>query len=1068
MVAYELDAEDVPVGVPYHAVRIFREPLENAKSGGVGQPLNTARRERRSARRQLWRRKARLAHVLHLWRNAGLPVETTTAGHGVVALRAKAASAPIPLPLLPAVLLKLAKRRGYAGSFRVRGEREDAGQVQPGIERLHAEMQASGCATLGAYLHHRHQSGLTLKLKQAGLYADRALVQQEFDQIWRTQLAHAPELATQVADKPLRDALAEVLLGQRPLRSPRAMVGRCALEPNLPRAPAAQPAVQAFRIEKTLADLRWGGVRSGSPLTPQQRGVIRELLHSQKEVTFSALHKRLAAAGYPGPVGVRLNLERGGREALSGDSTRATLRTLKLLDKWDALSEVTQERVINFLAELGSPETVDQPGWETRVRGASDRPNRPRPVTLDPLMVAFINSMVATGRFGRLGAMGFASGRAAYSLKALKRLTACMRDEGCDEAGAVLRCYPTGSLPRRLATEAVPPPPETGSIVVDVALRQVHREVRRAIETLGGPPRQVIVELARDMALGIEKRNELTWRMRQNERARRKAMDELRAHGVDPTPPKIRRYLLWQEQGKGSCPYCDRTIGFADAMSGDATNFEHIRPQSLTQVRRRRADLVLAHAACNHAKGNRTPWQAFNTEPDRWRIVEARAEQFKERARNKELDPQSRANLRHKAKLLVERDFEPEVLDQAAIDEFADRQLHATSWIAKAVRQWLEGLCPDTYAARGELTANLRRAWGLETVIPQVRFDEGLSVPDELGQSISRDDFDRYRPFWEGHRAPGEERYPDKRADHRHHLIDALVIGLCTRSVYQRMAENRKAQMESGQRGFSLTIPPPLDNLRDLAVALVRNCNLSHKTDRWPGGALFKDTAYGVLERIETSTGTVDRTLAVRKKLSDLAPAKASADAVRKALKGIASEEVRGLVEAAFETRLLAGRSPQAALAEPVWYPAYGTHICRVRVLAGDAGLATAIHHGVDKRHVKHLIPEGYAYMEVGPGTAGRPFVCLVPQAEALRSGRQLPQGFIRFCKGDTVVDQRDGLRFVIRQIKTEGGGALCMVHHVETRGYDDLKGIGGIRKVSGKALLNLRPWRESWPNTAS
>jgi CRISPR-associated endonuclease Csn1 len=248
----------------------------------------------------------------------------------------------------------------------------------------------------------------------------------------------------------------------------------------------------------------------------------------------------------------------------------------------------------------------------------------------------------------------------------------------------------------------------------------------------------------------------------------------------------------------------------------------------------------------------------------------------------------------------------------------------------------------------------------------------------------------------------------------------------------------------------------------------MRDCNLSHKTDRWPGGALFKDTAYGVIERIAPATGTVDRRLAVRKKLADLAPAKATADTVRKALRTIASEEVRGLVEAAFEARLLAGRSPQAALAEPVLYPAYGTRISKVRLLAGDAQLATAIHHGVDKRHVKHLIPEGYAYMEVGPGAAGRPSVRLVTHAEALRSGRQTLQGINRFYKGDTVVDQRDGLRFVIRQIKTEGGGTLCLVRHVETRGFDELKGIGGIRTVSGKALLHLQPWHESWPSTAS
>jgi hypothetical protein len=215
-----------------------------------------------------------------------------------------------------------------------------------------------------------------------------------------------------------------------------------------------------------------------------------------------------------------------------------------------------------------------------------------------------------------------------------------------------------------------------------------------------------------------------------------------------------------------------------------------------------------------------------------------------------------------------------------------------------------------------------------------------------------------------------------------------------------------------------------------------------------------------VIERTDAATGTVDRRLTVRKSLSDLAPAKASADAIRKALKGIASDDVRALVEAAFEARLLTGRSPQAALAEPVFYPAYGTRITKVRLLADDAELATAIYHGTNNRHVKHLRPAGYAYLDIHPGPQGRSDLKLVTPAEALRRPRRAPDGVTRFYKGDTVTDTKDGQRFVVAQILADGGGQLCLVRQVETRPYDlllKIKRSGGTRKVGGKALLRIQ-----------
>lgn len=77
------------------------------------------------------------------------------------------------------VLLKLAKRRGYAGGFKIKTDKQkddDTSIVKPGIEKLEAAMQAADCKTVGQYLQHRFKNSEALKLKEVGLYSHRDML----------------------------------------------------------------------------------------------------------------------------------------------------------------------------------------------------------------------------------------------------------------------------------------------------------------------------------------------------------------------------------------------------------------------------------------------------------------------------------------------------------------------------------------------------------------------------------------------------------------------------------------------------------------------------------------------------------------------------------------------------------------------------------------------------------------------------------------------------------------------------------------------------------------------------
>lgn len=1063
LVAVRLDAQGQPTDVIHHSCRIFAEPLDPSKKGGVGEPKKARRRKARLARRLIDRRSRRLKRIASLAWLVDLDPTTVEADEGqrLHRLRAEAATHPILLPDLLRILLRMAKRRGYSGGFKTKREDQEEGQVEGGISKLKQEMIKAKCEYLGQYLYYRFQSGLTLKLKEVGLYADRTMVEAEFDRIWEVQSQHHVVLNGSHNGAALRQIFRDAIFYQRPLKSIAGMVGNCALEPSLPRAPMSQPAAQAFRIEKQLSDLRWGSSRGAAPLTLAQRDVIRDLLSEKKEVSFVTIYKALEKAGCGRPQDRSLNFERQSRPALRGDSTVTAFEKLGFIEAWKALFVSAQVSTLNFLADLGSPQEVDRPDWHKQYQ-RSDGSFR----EFKPEMVAFINTLVDSKRFDRLSKMGLDGGRAAYSVKALNRLTEWLRnpwwpegwkgDMTLSEENAIRVCYPDSGRKGKSLQPKLEPHASTGNVVVDVALRQLWYQVNACIEKLGESPAEAIVELTRDMGLGVKRRNEIEDRINKNRKDRQHVATELSKHGESVTDRNIFRYRLWQQQ-ETACPYCETKIGLHEAVSGGATNIEHIVPRSLTRVGRQRDHLVIAHCACNDEKGNRTPWQAWGSNVERWTAIEVHAKALEKK------------KLYTKARLLTIKDYEGEVLDDAAIQGFSERQFHETSWIAKLTAQWLRTVCPSVAVSRGELTGFLRRIWKLETVIPEIRYEDNLPVLDSDGQPITREEFGHFRRCWEGHdRDPGVEqtdRKIDKRIDHRHHVIDALVIAMTSRGLYQKMARHWKTEREAGRKP-NLSVSPPMRNLREQALELVRNCNLTHKPDHYPAGKFFQETAYS---RVGLDNGKTR--LIVRTALTSLADNKTSIDKARKAIGDIVSEEVKKIVTEEFEKRTARGMSPQEALSSPITYPRYRNRknghdapIKKVRVYqrmgrgyADGEDAVPVVHiqrHG--KELHKHYLSDGYAYVLLKVENGKLISAESVPLHVAPRRSAQSEMGETRYYTNDTFLDTHTNRRYVVRQIRANVALALTLVS--EAREVRDMDANAGLIVISGNSLLRLLP----------
>ncbi|MEO8600534.1 MAG: hypothetical protein ABI656_11970 [bacterium] len=108
------------------------------------------------------------------------------------------------------------------------------------------------------------------------------------------------------------------------------------------------------------------------------------------------------------------------------------------------------------------------------------------------------------------------------------------------------------------------------------------------------------------------------------------------------------------------------------------------------------------------------------------------------------------------------------------------------------------------------------------------------------------------------------------------------------------------------------------------------------------------------------------------------------------------------------------------------------------------------------KEHKKRLISAGYAFLEMA--TDGTNIIRPVKMRDALvNKNKQAKVGLIRIYKGDTLLDDKSQKKYVVRQIKAQGGGMLVMSQITETRPVAAMSAKDGLIKPSGRGLMRFR-----------
>lgn len=835
---FRLGEDGSPTAIIRSGVRIFSDG-RNPKDGSSLAVTRRAARAMRRRRDRLLKRKSRMLGQLvrHGFFPADEAARKALERLNPYQLRAKGLREALTPGEFARALFHINQRRGFQSNRKTDRKDNDSGALKQAIHQLRERMTASGCQTVGEWFWQvRMQQkpegvagqGVRARYRETpyttdegkkridksyDLYVDRAMIAQEFDALWAAQAALQPALFTEVARADLRDTL----LHQRPLRPVRP--GRCTLLPDEERAPLALPSTQRFRILQEVNHLRLlDGTLSEVPLTLAQRDAVVAALEAHSKRSFDQLRKLLKLSG-----SVRFNLEDAKRTELKGNATSAALARKDLLGAaWAGFAAELQDEIVwqivneegegTLIAWLQQHTGVDEARAEAIANvalpegyGSLSRKALARIVPeLQRDVVTYDKAVQASG-FAHHSDLGFDFDHDSDEVERVGERTIASTGEIKPVYAFKELPYYGRALQRHVAFAKDKPRNDEeryGKIAnptVHIGLNQV-RVVVNALIRRYGRPAEVVVELARDLKQSREQKQEAQKKQadnqRRNARIRERVAETLGISTERVRASDIQKWILWEELSfdvaDRRCPYSGVQISAAMLLS-EQVEIEHILPfsQTLDDSLNNR---TVAMRQANRIKRNRTPWAAradFEAQGWSYEGILQRAERMPLRKRYRF------AHDGYERWLGEDKDF-------------LARALNDTRYLSRVAAEYLRLVCPGsaTRVIPGQMTAMLRAKFGLNDVL-------GLN---------------------------GEKN----RNDHRHHAVDACVIGVTDQGLLQRFAQANAQAREGGLTRLVESMPLPWDTYRDHVERAVRHIWVSHKPDHGFEGAMMEETSYGI------------------------------------------------------------------------------------------------------------------------------------------------------------------------------------------------------------------------------
>lgn len=743
--ALETDDGGEPTRILDLGVRVF-DACENPKNGSS---LAAARREKRALRRLVRRRHHRVERVKALIsRELGEDITaliSANAPFDLLQTRVKGLDFALSEEELGRVCLYFVKHRGFRSS-RKAGKSSDDGKLLAATKTNSEALACGKYRSVGEMLlfderfvcREKNSDGgerVSYRYRNKGGSYENTFLRSDLEREIRAILYKQVEYGT--IDEAFADKYLEIFNSQRSFDegpgkgSPYSgtfAVGECAFEKGEERAPkAAFTSEYAHALEK-LNNLRV--TKSGEELvvTPEQRESIVKTIKSAKSITFTQLRKIL---GYSDDDAVRFNLLKYSRIKSVKDTEKTTF--VSMSKSYEIRKALSKGRAYAF-------DLVDEIACVIGKNKSLER----QAEALTALNADFTADEIAA--IGTIDATKYAH----LSLKALRNILPFLEDGYKYSEACALAGYNHSAVQREKLKFLKGD--EINAIISDIGVPVVRRAFSQTLKVINalvlkyGSPIGVNVEVARDLAKTKEERDKIAKKNEQRRQENEKIKERIKTeHGVlAPKGIDVLKLRLYEEQG-GKCAYSGRSLDAYRLFEPKYVEVDHIIPysRSFDDGYDNKA-LVLCEE--NQKKRNRTPYEYFGADEERWYEFEARVRTFNcggDKINN---------YLRKK-------------FGEDEGREWKERNLNDTKYVSRLIYNIVNDYlllepCSGqrrVRAVKGGITAYVRRMWGLIKI---------------------REDGDK------------------------HHALDAAVIACVTASTEQKITRYNKGKETCFNRTF--------------------------------------------------------------------------------------------------------------------------------------------------------------------------------------------------------------------------------------------------------------------------
>lgn len=757
---------------------------------GTGESRNSLRTKARTARKGYDRYQLRRKYLVDALVKANMFPDETMKNLPKIELwdlRNKAVHSQITLKELGRLLLWLNQKRGYKSSRSDANLGKKDTEYVATVKSRHEKIKELNL-TIGQYFYHELSNDPFFKVKE-NIFPREAYIE-EFDAICNTQKQFYPDTLTEEFISKLRN---EIIYYQRPLKSQKGLVSVCEFEgfwrtgkdgkeyfvgPKV--APKSSPIYQLSKMWENINNIKVGSRTGGDiEITPEQKQVIFHHLDNNEKLTVSDLLKILQLDKKNCYINKQLekglvgNITKHAIRQCFGDSVKynhllsLTLNIIEndkkgyLVDK--KTGEILNEKTTQYIDAKIEHEPLYQL-WHT-IYSIQDKQE-----CSNALQAKFSIEQAIADKLADIDFSKHAFGN--KSAKAIRKiLPYLMEGDKYSEAMSYAGFEHSDSLTKdenlnRKLLDTLKPIAKNSlrQPIVEKILNQMVNVVNAIIEKHGKPD-EIRVELARELKQSKEERNDTDKAMSKRQRENENITKRLAEYGLKATRNNIIKWRLYEEINNEEkklnavCIYCGQPISLTEAIKGNDVDIEHIIPKSKL-FDDSQSNKTLAHRHCNKNKNDLTAYDFMKSKPTE--VFEAYIERVNSLYANYVINKSKRD------KLLMPEDKIP--------DNFIDRQLRESQYIARKAREILQTICYNVWATSGTVTAELRHLWGWDEITMNLQFEKYKQLG--LTEIVE----------WESEHGKNKHRKEvisgwTKRDDHRHHAIDALTIA-CTKQGY--------------------------------------------------------------------------------------------------------------------------------------------------------------------------------------------------------------------------------------------------------------------------------------------